>query len=329
MVKKSLSDTINSLCSKLSLGLPQTIIPITNIESEVLYYRVTTSKSIYLIEKFNYDKEQIKELKNKIRVGEELKTTANIVSPLVYQDKKLIKHKGSHYIVFDIKELTLQQKEEMTKEKIKKIANLLAKIHKSDITSDIPSYYHKVEMDFDKLLNKLKKTKSSTYKLVYDNIFTLKDIVYKCNNSLQYLERNLTLDIGNYEINKILWKKEEPFIYDLSSVTFINPASSVCTTSFYYSLENNELNYDYYKLFMKEYIKEYGLLKVDYKDSLYVGLINELDRIDRISQKLNFISNKIEIDQINKHVTELLIYYNNINKMNETYLKIISKNNKN
>ena len=329
MINKSISDTIKTICTKLSIGLPQTMIPLTESNSDVLRYKVTTSKSVYLIEVITkYDKEQIKELKNKIKVGKEFESLINIISPLSYQNETLIKYKGKYCLVYDIKDLVIQSKNEITKDKIKNIAKLLPKIHQSDIPSEIPSYYHKVEFDFDKLLNKLKKTKSDTYQLVYDNIFTLKDIVYKCNSSLQYVERNLALDMGNYEINKILWKNEMPFIYDVTSITFINPASSVCTTSFYYSLENNEINYDYYKIFMNEYIKEYGPLKIDFKDSLYVGMIYKLDAIQRLSLRINQLSNKREIDFIKDNINELLIYYNNINKMNETYLKMIAKKDK-
>ena len=86
------------------------------------------------------------------------------------------------------------------------------------------------------------------------------------------MKNNLCISHNDYKPKNILWSQDSPILIDFDAMGLVNHACALSESAFTFSNLDTNINYDYYKLYLKEYISVYGPFKEDYRKALYVSM---------------------------------------------------------
>ncbi len=326
MIDKKMVELLMKICCTLELGEASSVEKYDNRDD---MYKVTIGDKIYIIKQ--YDKDEIKSetevnsRKLQISVCESLSQNGvPTVIPHVFDNRYFIRYRKTYFLIYDYLQCNIIPKNSYDSKKIKKVATTLAIIHKLNFKSILPVSYQPIEIDFSKYLDKFKKIDSELYDTLYENYFVLESLIKNYNESLKYIQNYLCIDFADYNENNIYWDKDYIYLPNYHGITLGNPAASLAEAAFNFALEDDAINENIYKDFLKAYIKKYGPLISDYQQALPVAtnskILSLVDAMGRCS-KSDTTSNNETIHLIK----ELILYQNYIERLYELYLSVVKK----
>ena len=105
-------------------------------------------------------------------------------------------------------------------------------------------------------------------------------------------------------------------LIDFDASGLSNPTAALIESAFTYSKQNNEINYEYFELYIKTYLEEYGPLKDNFKDCLYVSMNGKL-------QWLSYLMFKKRLKEVTSMLNTLILFASNVETLNEIYENLI------
>lgn len=326
MIDKKLEELLIKICCTLGLGEASSVVKYDNRDD---MYKVTIGENIYVIKQYN--KEDIKSetevngRKLQISVCESLSQNGvPTVIPHKFDNRYFIRYRKTYFLIYDYLQCEPVPKNSIDAKKIKKIATTLAIIHKLNFKSLLPVSYQTFDIDFNKYLDKFKKIDETLYNTLYENYFVLEQLIKSYNASLKYIENYMCISFNNYNADTIYWNKDYIYLVDYNNIILANPAASLAEVAYNFALEDDEVNENTYKDFLKAYIKKYGPLISDYKEALPVATSNKIaeliDAMGRCSK-----TDTMAINETIHLIKELTLYQNYIDRFYELYLSVVKK----
>lgn len=269
----------------------------------------------------------IKKRKEQIQISEKLKKNGiNTIVPKTFNNKKFILLNKKYYLIFDYYHQKHKKFENLTEKDIIHLAHTQAKIHKLHIKTKIPSVYKKIKFNLKKHIESSKQYNIKLYEVLKLNYNKLNELISKCNNNIKNVKRNLCISHNDYKLLNILRDDNNPILLDFDALGLSNPTCSLCESAFTFSHNKNYINYDFYKIYLSEYIKEYGIIKDDFYSCLYVCLNGKIQWLIYMFSK-NHLKNNNYIEETIKMINEFILYYNNIEKFYNIYCQLTNKHN--
>lgn len=319
--------SIERICKKINITDIKKITILNSSQNTV--YKIDTNNEIYCLKKYNKDSiKSIKEYKKRIEqlnIAKKYKdNNINVILPEKINNNYYFKYRFNYYLLYKYQYSSLTSRD-ITIDNIKVMANTLSRIHKLNIKTSIPCTYRIIKIDFNKYLKRFEYLDNELYMLLVDNIDKLEILISNCNSYLDIVKKDLCVNHNDYKLLNMLWDKcNNMYLIDFDASGLSNPIASLAESSFSLSRINEELNYDFYKEFLNSYINEYGNFNTNFKDALFVAVNGKLQWLEYLMSKCN----KNNLNRINdtKHmIKEMLLYYDNIDKMFSIYKDIMNK----
>lgn len=291
-------------------------------------YKITTEKGIFVVKEYTKDAivnyYYLKKRKEQIRISEILKQNGiQIIIPLSHKEKKFICYKNRYYLVYNYFDFELKESNRLTINNIKQLALTQSKIHKLNLKSSLSCSYKYINIDIEKQLKKSFLINKELYIKIKKNKEKLNNIMKNTNKYLKKMRKNLCISHNDYKLLNILWNKEIPTLIDFDATGLSNPTSCMCESAFTFSNYKHYINYEYYEEYLNSYLKEYGPISENFIEALYVSFNGKLQWLKYMFSK-NHLKKNNYIDETISMIEELLLYYDNIDKFNQIYLKVIN-----
>lgn len=316
---------IDKIFEVLELG---TIINVSIIDSsQNIVFRITTDKKEYVLKEYSKDaiknEYELNKRKRQISVSEKYSQNGiPTILPLKFNNRNFIKYKNRYYLIYDYMDYKVITQSELDVKKIKKIATVLAITHNLNIKSDLPCQYKTIKIDLNKYLKKFKKLDEKLYKTLYDNYFTLENLILNCNNSIKYVKNHLCVSHNDFKLQNILWKKDFMYLIDFDACAMSNPATSLVECAFSLTKKGNKVDTELYKEFLKAYLKKYGQLTTSFKDAQQVAMNGKLQWLEYIMGKCSKKDPKAIEDTISM-IKELTLYVRKMDELSDIYLSLV------
>ncbi|MBQ4031482.1 MAG: hypothetical protein II625_06980 [Bacilli bacterium] len=286
-----------------------------------------TSNEAYLVNVVSLKEQESDYSKNKIARIKSLeffdKNGVHCLFPMSFNEKYFIDYHGREYEVYKYVATEHLSKKDINDKKLKKIATSQAIIHNLNIKVNLPCEYKIIKIEFNRKTAKLEKYSNEAYKLLYEYIYPLEEIIDHNNKLLKYASNFLILGYDNYDLNNIEWVKDYMFLVDYNNCKLINPTVSLAESAYYFSCDK-ELDIDKYEKYLSTYLKRNGNVTFDYKEALYVSQNKRLVELENLIN--SSIKNKEDYsEKMIPIINEIISYNNNIDKMNNAYLNIVKK----
>jgi len=289
---------------------------------------VKCAKENYIVnvrELKNIDKNYFKNKMTKIKTLEYFNDNGiPAVFPIKFNDKYFINYRNREYEIYKYVNYHHFKNEELNDKKIKKLANVQAIMHNLNVKLALPPAYSEIKLNLDKHLKKIEKYAKEGYKILYEYVYQIDEIVKNYNNNYKYALNNLILGYNNYDLNNIEWLKDYMYLVDYTNCCLINPSVSLAESAYFISYQDKKIDYERYELYLKTYIKKYGPLSFDYKEALYVSMYKLLKKLEELINRT--IKEKEDTSkEIAEVVKELLIHNANIERLYATYIDSVKK----
>ena len=185
--------------------------------------------------------------------------------------------KNNYFLIFDWFDGKSINENEITDEKIKKIAEELCLLHKIDFSSvknECDINYELNEIDFDFYLSKIKK--KNIYNIVKEIKNKFSELDKESINSLKFLKNKQVISHRDLDLPNVLWNSEDnPVIIDWETSGWVNPTLEVIDTAWNWAGGKDYFDKYKFRIFLDTYVKEGGNLddyiiafKADYKAKL-------------------------------------------------------------
>ncbi len=244
--------------------------------------------------------------------------------PIKFNDKFFINYHSREYEVYKYVNFHHLTYDDLNDKKIKKLANVQAIMHNLNVKLTLPQAYDEIKLNLDKSIKKVEKYAKEGYKILYEYIYQIDEIIKNYNNNYKYALNNLILGYDNYDLNNIEWLKDYMYLVDYNNCCLINPSVSLAESAYFVSYKDKKIDFSRYGLYLKTYLKKYGPLSFDYKEALYVSMYKLLSKLENIINRT--IKQKEDTSkEINEVVKELLVYNANIERLYATYIDIVKK----
>lgn len=237
-------------------------------------YKVKTDNGIYAIKLLNPEVMKRKDAKDNHIFAETVSNIArdNGVSclPAKIIDNAVLQLVDNYYfLIFDWFEGRTIQDEELTLDKVRKIANELVKLHNIDYKEQkdkCKTYYDSNIIDWNFYLDKIEN--KDLKDLLSKNIKRFHELDVLAIDNLSYISKNMVISHRDLDLPNILWdKSDNPIIIDWESSGLINPSMEVIDTAWNWSGGQNYFDKEKYKLFVRTY-KENGGNLDEYNEAL-------------------------------------------------------------
>ena len=282
-------------------------------------YKVRTDNKIYAIKLLNPEVMKRKNAKDNHIFAETVSNIAkdNGVSclPAKIINGSILQMVDNYYfLVFDWFDGRAIKDEELTNDKVIKVAKELVKLHNIDYSNQkdkCNAYYDMNPVDWDYYLNKLENEEIKL--LLSKNIKRLYELNKNAIENLEYISKNMVISHRDLDLPNILWDKNDNLvIIDWESSGLINPSMEVIDTAWNFSGGQQYFDKEKYQLFAKTY-KENGGNLDEYNEALnavfnakFGWLEYNLKRVcliecvDEEEKKLGESEVKRSINEINK-----------------------------
>lgn len=322
---KSQISAINKIFEVLELGKVEDIKILDSSQNTV--YKVTTDKKEYVLKEYSKDairnEYELNKRKRQISVSEKYSQNGiPTILPLKFNNRNFIKYKNRYYLVYDYLDYQTLTPSELDVKKIRKIANVLAITHNLNIKSDLPCQYKTIKIDLNKYLKKYKRLDEKLYKTLYDNYFTLENLILNCNNSIKYVKTHLCVSHNDLKLKNILWKKDFMYLIDFDACAMTNPATALVECAFSLTKKGNKVDTELYKEFIKTYLKKYGQLTTSFKDAQQVAMNGKLQWLEYLMGKCSKKDVQAIEDTISM-IKELTLYVRKMDELNDIYLSLV------
>lgn len=306
-----------SICEIFKLGEIEAYQQEDSSQNRV--FKIITTKGSYIVKEFSKDTignyYYLRKRKEQIAISEQLKKyKINCIIPKRINDKQIFLLDKQYYLVYDCSKDKYLTQDNITKEHIIELAKTQAKIHKLKIETKLPCTYKHINIDFDLYTKTIKDPNLKD--LIYSNKEKLIEYIKKGNNALPSVKKNLCYSHNDYKHQNILWNETKMTLIDFDASGLSNPTAALIESAFTYSKQNNEINYEYFELYIKTYLEEYGPLKDNFKDCLYVSMNTKL-------QWLSYLMFKKRLKEVTSMLNTLILFASNVETLNEIYENLI------
>lgn len=305
---------------------------ILNIEeldsSQNSVYKITTKDNNYLVKEYSNNaisnKEDLITRTKQISISEYLNNSGiKTILPIKFNNETFINYNNKYYLIYNYLNYKTLNHNELNNTYMKIIANTLASIHKLNLNIDLPIQYKIINLDLNNYLNILKN--NPIYKDLYNLLLTtsskLTKLINDCNNSIPKIKEDLCISHNDYKLKNILWNNYDIYLIDFDASSLSNPIVSLAESSFALSIQNNEINYDLYKTYIREYLDTYGKPNTSFNDAINCAMNGKLQWLCYLLSE----ASKENINRINDSISminELMIFINNKDKLLDTYNKL-------
>ena len=272
---------IYKLIDNLDLGVIQK--EITRVSGGLLnrMYKVTTSKGTYAIKYLNPEVMKRPNAINNHIFAEKVANIAKLnniqcISANIYNDSALQKIDDNYFFVFDWFEGRAITDQEITIEKVKKVAKQMANLHKIDFnnilnTSDLGKTIS--EVDWDYYLENIEN--NNIKELLSKNIQYLKDLDKKSTEAALKISNNKVISHRDLDLPNILWdENENPVLIDWESSGEVNPCEEVLETAWDWSGGQDYFDKEKFDCFIKTYKNSGGNIS-DLKNAILANFKNK------------------------------------------------------
>ena len=306
-----------SICEIFKLGEIEAYQQEDSSQNRV--FKIITTKGSYIVKEFSKDTignyYYLRKRKEQIAISEQLKKhKINCVIPKRINDKQFFLLDKHYYLVYDCSKDKYLTQDNITRDHIIELAKTQAKIHKLKIETKLPCTYKHINIDFDLYTKTIKDPNLKD--LIYSNKEKLIEYIKKGNNALPSVKKNLCYSHNDYKHQNILWNETKMTLIDFDASGLSNPTAALIESAFTYSKQNNEINYEYFELYIKTYLEEYGPLKDNFKDCLYISMNTKL-------QWLNYLMFKKRLKEATSMLNTLILFASNVETLNEIYENLI------
>ena len=306
-----------SICEIFKLGEIEAYQQEDSSQNRV--FKIITTKGSYIVKEFSKDTignyYYLRKRKEQIAISEQLKKhKINCIIPKRINDKQFFLLDKHYYLVYDCSKDKYLTQDNITRNHIIELAKTQAKIHKLKIETKLPCTYKHINIDFDLYTKTIKDPNLKD--LIYSNKEKLIEYIKKGNNALPSVKKDLCYSHNNYKHQNILWNETKMTLIDFDASGLSNPTAALIESAFTYSKQNNEINYEYFELYIKTYLEEYGPLKDNFKDCLYVSMNTKL-------QWLNYLMFKKRLKEATSMLNTLILFASNVETLNEIYENLI------
>lgn len=306
-----------SICEIFKLGEIEAYQQEDSSQNRV--FKIITTKGSYIVKEFSKDTignyYYLRKRKEQIAISEQLKKhKINCVIPKRINDKQFFLLDKHYYLVYDCSKDKYLTQDNITRDHIIELAKTQAKIHKLKIETKLPCTYKHINIDFDLYTKTIKDPNLKD--LIYSNKEKLIEYIKKGNNALPSVKKDLCYSHNDYKHQNILWNETKMTLIDFDASGLSNPTAALIESAFTYSKQNNEINYEYFELYIKTYLEEYGPLKDNFKDCLYVSMNTKL-------QWLNYLMFKKRLKEATSMLNTLILFASNVETLNEIYENLI------
>lgn len=306
-----------SICEIFKLGEIEAYQQEDSSQNRV--FKIITTKGSYIVKEFSKDAignyYYLRKRKEQIAISEQLKKhKINCIIPKRINDKQIFLLDKHYYLVYDCSKDKYLTQDNITKNHIIELAKTQAKIHKLKIETKLPCTYKHINIDFDLYTKTIKDPNLKD--LIYSNKEKLIEYIKKGNNALPSVKKNLCYSHNDYKHQNILWNETKMTLIDFDASGLSNPTAALIESAFTYSKQNNEINYEYFELYIKTYLEEYGPLKDNFKDCLYVSMNTKL-------QWLSYLMFKKRLKEVTSMLNTLILFASNVETLNEIYENLI------
>lgn len=306
-----------SICEIFKLGEIEAYQQEDSSQNRV--FKIITTKGSYIVKEFSKDTignyYYLRKRKEQIAISEQLKKhKINCIIPKRINDKQFFLLDKHYYLVYDCSKDKYLTQDNITRNHIIELAKTQAKIHKLKIETKLPCTYKHINIDFDLYTKTIKDPNLKD--LIYSNKEKLIEYIKKGNNALPSVKKNLCYSHNDYKHQNILWNETKMTLIDFDASGLSNPTAALIESAFTYSKQNNEINYEYFELYIKTYLEEYGPLKDNFKDCLYISMNTKL-------QWLNYLMFKKRLKEATSMLNTLILFASNVETLNEIYENLI------
>lgn len=317
-----MSINFEKICNNLSLG--NIIENVEKINGGITnqMYKVQTTKGKFAIKIIN--KHRIQKSKNilkNIEFSEQIATIANLNNinsiPAIRFNNKYVQNIDDEYILvykwYDGKILLTK---EIDIEKVKIIANMLAKLHKIVPKSDIKSEKY-TKIDYNIYYQKLKNTNDYWSRDFIEKFNILNEIYDKVYYNYSKLSDEKSYIHKDLNRKNIMWNSSTPYIIDWETATIGNPSIDFFNSAWFLTADADE---EKYKAFANSYF-ETNKFKDNINISAYSAIIEECNWLEfSLKRALAIQSNDVDEinlgkNSINDSLTEIVNYYKKIPMM--------------
>ena len=237
-------------------------------------YKVNTDKGTYAIKLLNPEVMKRPDAKHNHIFAE---TVANIaknngikcIPAKIINDKALQEIDGNFFFIYDWFEGKAIEDDEITTDKVKKVAKELAKLHQinfGNLIDECKLHYDLNTVDWKFYLDKIDNKEA---KEVYSsNIDKLYELDKKSIDSLKKISKNLIISHRDLDLKNVLWdENDEPVFIDWESSSVINASMEVVDTAWNWSGGQEFFNKEKFKIFINTYKENGGNLN-DFEDAI-------------------------------------------------------------
>lgn len=271
------------LCNKLNLGVM--IKPPRLVFGGYLHrmFELETTCKKYAVKVLNPEimlrPMAIKNTVESELVADFLKDKIPVVAAIRFNDQCIIEFDGQHYMLFEWNNGRCLKRNEITISHCRKIGDILAKIHMTDLSKLRINDYSPSPLslpDWDIYLKSGKKSLSSWTDLLEKNIDYLTLFNRKIMDSYGSLIQLTVISHGDLDPKNVMWENDEPFVIDWESTGYIHPMADLLDTAVYWA-EDGEgiIAKDKFLAFIDEYRKYAKLILMNWEDALLYNMMNK------------------------------------------------------
>lgn len=314
------------LVKKLNLG--KIIQEPTRISGGLLnrMYKVTTSNGIYAIKHLNPEVMKRPNALNNHIFAEKIANIAkenNIqcIAANVYNDNSVQEIEENYFLIFDWFEGKAIEENEITMNKVKKVAKQLANLHKIDFSSvknDSNLGKDITETDWEFYASKIDDIEIK--KLLLENIDFLKELDKKSTIASIKISNNKVISHRDLDLPNVLWNENEnPVLIDWESAGLVNPCEELLETAWDWSGGQKYFDKEKFNCFINTYENNGGDLS-DLKDAVLANFKNKAGWLEYNMKRVCKIECLDEEEQelgkkeVIRVINEIIKFYNVINE---------------
>lgn len=237
-------------------------------------YKVKTDKGTYAIKYLNPEVMKRPDAKQNHIFAE---TVANIakeqgikcVPAIEFEEKVLQELSGYYFLIYEWFDGKAIEDNEITMDKVKKIAKELAKLHQVHfgyLINSCSSHYSLKETDWNYYLDKLDN--EEVKEALKNNIDKYYELDKKSINALEKISKHEIISHRDLDLKNVLWdENDEPVLIDWESSSVINASMEVVDTAWNWSGGQEYFDIEKYKTFINTYKENGGNLN-DFEDAI-------------------------------------------------------------
>lgn len=273
--------TLYKLIDKLNLGIIEQ--EVKRVTGGLLnrMYKVVTSNGIYAVKHLNPEVMKRSNAVDNHIFAEKIANIAKInnvqcISANIYNGYALQKFNNNYFLIFDWFEGKAIVDEEITLDKVKKVAKQLAVLHQinfNDVSNISDLRKSVVEVDWDYYLKKIDDIEIK--ELLEKNINYLTELDKKSTKASLKISNNKVISHRDLDLANILWdNKENPVLIDWESAGLVNPCEELLETAWDWSGGQDYFDKEKFDCFIITYKHNCGDIS-DLEDAIFANFKNK------------------------------------------------------